>query len=109
MQYVSRTDDLWEIRIFFFYKQGKILVEWIINRSFGPLIFNDLNNDLLHGMIDLMIKGIQEETYPSNYISLRKERTEEKRKERKKKEEKWQRNKKDAFIYIYINVCVRVK
>lgn len=39
-------------------------------------------------MIDLMIKGIQEETYPSNYISLRKERTEEKRKERKKKEEK---------------------
>lgn len=54
-----------------------------------------------------MIKGIQEETYPSNYISLRKERTEEKRKERKKKEEKWQRNKKDAFIYIYKCVCAR--
>lgn len=48
--------------------------------------FNDSNNDLLHGMIDLMIKKFQRKTYPSNYISFGKETTEEKRKEKERKE-----------------------
>lgn len=57
-------------------------------------------------MVDLMIKGIQGETHPSNYIFLRKETTEEKRKERKRKEKS---DKKIKKMRLYINVCVRVK
>lgn len=71
--------------------------------------FNYSNNDLLHGMTDLMIKRIQGETRPSNYISLRKETTEEKRKERKRKEEIVTEEIKKMRLYVYINVCARVK
>lgn len=57
-------------------------------------------------MTDLTIKRIQGET---NYISLRKETTEEKRKERKRKEEIVTEEIKKMRLCVYINVCARVK